>query len=51
MSGDTFLVDGIAFWRNKDWQRDVRQRNRDRGRRHVFGEEHVQAFTDFGMDY
>lgn len=34
MSGDAFLVDAIAFRRNKDWQRDVGQRNGDRGRRH-----------------
>lgn len=22
MSGDSFLVDGIAFWRNEDWLAD-----------------------------
>lgn len=38
---------------NKDWQRDVGQIEIEDGviRIHVLGEEDVQAFTDFGMDY
>lgn len=54
MSGDAFLVDGIAFWRNEGTgsARSANDIEIEDGiiLVHVFGEEDVQAF-DFATDY
>ncbi|MHB0790261.1 hypothetical protein [Bradyrhizobium sp. 5.13L] len=52
MSGDAFLVDGFAETKT-GCARSVYEMEIEEGvnRVHVFQEEDVQAFTDFGMDY
>lgn len=53
MSGDAFLVDGIAFRRNKTGSAtSANEMEIEAGviRVHVFGEEDIQPFTDFCMD-
>lgn len=52
MSGDTFLVNGFATTKT-GCATSVSEIEIEDGviRVHVLGEEDVQAFTDFGMDY
>lgn len=54
MSGDTFLVDGTRFGETKIGSATSANEieiEDDVIRVHFFGEEDVQAFTDFDMDY
>lgn len=52
MSGDAFLLDGFAETKTGR-ATSVNEMEIEEGfnRVHVFREEDVQAFTDFGMDY
>lgn len=50
MSGDAFLVDGIAFWRNEDWLADD-WRSRTASSESIFSEKRgIVASTESGMD-